>query len=419
MLGKTGGAAAGPARAARPGVVAVDIVLLDWLSLLLRWAHLIVGIAWIGSSFYFIWLDLSLRKEGELPPGVGGETWMVHGGGFYLARKYLVAPEALPEELHWFKYEAYFTWITGILLLALIYYWGAESFLIDPSVMALAPWQAIAISLAALALGWLLYDLLCKSPLGRNTALLALLVFVFSVAAAYGLAQVFSGRAAFIHVGAILGTIMAGNVFFVIIPNQKKTVAALLAGEAPDPALGLQAKQRSTHNNYLTLPVLLMMISNHYPMTFGHDQSWVVVAGVILVGAAVRHFFNVRNAGGRGAAIAWQIPVAAALTVALVAFTAWRPGGEGDEAAAVDGTTAFAIVQAHCVSCHAAEPSSEDFDEPPGGVMFDSPAQLRAQAARVLAQAVLSEAMPLGNMTGMTEEERRQLGNWIRAGAPE
>ena len=400
----------------------MDVLLTDWLSLLLRWAHLIVGIAWIGSSFYFIWLDLGLKKREGLPEGVAGESWMVHGGGFYHAQKYMVAPPALPEELHWFKYEAYSTWITGFLLLALIYYWGAESFLIDPRVMALEPWAAILISLAFLAGGWLAYDLLCKSPLGRNTTVLAVLVFVFSVAAAYGLGLVFSGRAAFLHVGAMLGTMMAANVFFVIIPNQKKTVAALLAGEEPDPALGLQAKQRSTHNNYLTLPVLLMMISNHYPMTYGQGHGWVIVAGVILFGAVVRHFFNTRNTGARGLQIAWQFPVAALIIVGLIGFTAggFGPGGgEGAEAETPSAEEAFAVVQARCVSCHAAKPTDENFEEAPGGVMFDSPAQLKTHAARVLAQTVLSDAMPLGNETGMTDEERHLLGAWIRAGAPE
>ena len=399
----------------------MDILLAEWLSLLLRWAHLIVGIAWIGSSFYFIWLDLGLKKRTDLPEGVAGESWMVHGGGFYHARKFMVAPPALPEELHWFKYEAYFTWITGFLLLALIYYWGAESFLIDPRVLALEPWAAILISLAVLAGGWIAYDLLCRSPLGRNATLLALLVFVFSVAAAYGLGLLFSGRAAFLHVGAMLGTIMAGNVFFVIIPNQKKAVAAMLAGEQPEPALGLQAKQRSTHNNYLTLPVLLMMISNHYPMTYGHPQAWVIVAGVILLGAVIRHFFNTRNSGGSGLAIAWQFPAAAVVALGLVGFTAVGPGGPGggELAETPSAAEAFAVVQARCVNCHSAAPSHEAFEEAPGGVMFDAPDQLRSHAARVLAQTVLSDVMPLGNETGMTEEERALLGAWIRAGAPE
>ena len=399
----------------------MEILIVDWISLLLRWAHLIVGIAWIGSSFYFIWLDLSLKQREGLPEGVAGESWMVHGGGFYHARKFMVAPPSLPEELHWFKYEAYFTWITGFLLLALIYYWGAESFLIDPRVMALEPWAAILISLAFLGGGWIAYDLICKSPLGRNTTVLAILVFVFSVAAAYGLGLLFSGRAAFIHVGAMLGTMMAANVFFVIIPNQKKAVAAMLAGEEPDPALGAQAKQRSTHNNYLTLPVLLMMISNHYPMTYGHGHGWVIVAGAILFGGVIRHFFNSRNAGARGAATAWQFPVAALIIVALIAFTAggFGPSSGDAEAETPSAEAAFAVVQARCVSCHAAKPTDENFEEPPGGVMFDEPAQLKAHAARVLAQTVLSDAMPLGNETGMTEAERQLLGAWIRAGAPD
>ena len=396
----------------------MEVILVEWISLLLRWAHLIVGIAWIGSSFYFIWLDLSLRKRQGLAEGVAGETWMVHGGGFYQAQKFMVAPPSLPEELHWFKYEAYFTWITGFLLLALIYYWGASSFLIDPQVLALEPWAAILISLVFLAAGWILYDLICRSPLGRNTTILALLVYILSVASAFGLAQVFSGRAAFLHVGVMLGTIMAANVFFVIIPNQKKTVAAMLEGREPDPALGVQAKQRSTHNNYLTLPVLLMMISNHYPMTYGQEHSWIIVAGVILVGGVVRHYFNMKNGGAKGVAIAWQFPVAAVLMIGLIGLTAY--GGRGDASVEVPSAEqAFAIVQSHCVSCHAAQPLDEDFEEAPGGIMFDEPAQLKAHAARILAQTVLSDAMPLGNKTGMTEEERQSLGAWIRAGTPD
>ena len=281
----------------------MEIVVTEWISLLLRWVHLIVGIAWIGSSFYFIWLDLSLRRRDGLPDGVAGETWMVHGGGFYQAQKYLVAPPSLPAELHWFKYEAYFTWITGFLLLAVIYYWGAASFLIDPQVLDLAPWLAILLSLGLLAGGWIAYDLLCRSPLGRNTGLLAVLVFLLSVAAAIVFTHIFSGRAAFIHVGAFLGTIMAANVLFHHHSQPEEDRRGADRRQEPDPALGLQAKQRSTHNNYLTLPVLLMMVSNHYPIVIGHTWSWLIIGGVIVVGGVVRHFFNTRNAGGRGLAI--------------------------------------------------------------------------------------------------------------------
>ena len=399
----------------------MDVVLFDWVNLLLRWAHLIIGIAWIGSSFFFIFLDLSLRRREGLPAGVSGESWLVHGGGFYHAQKYMVAPDSLPEELHWFKYEAYFTWVTGFLLLALIYYWGAESFLIDPRVMALEPAAAVATSLAMLAGGWILYDLLCKSPLGRNTALLATLVFILSIAAAYAFSKLFSGRAAYIHVGAMLGSIMAANVFFIIIPNQKKVVAALLQGATPDPALGEQAKQRSTHNNYLTLPVLLMMISNHYPIAYGHDWNWLIVAGVLVVGASVRHFINLKHEGRSGRAIAWQLPFAALLTAALVWFSGYRPADENmaQEEVTVEAAEALAIVQTRCTSCHSATPRDEDFEEAPGGVMFDTADQLRANISRVLAQAVLTDSMPLGNKTRMTEEERRRLGLWIRQGAPD
>ncbi|MEM7223335.1 MAG: urate hydroxylase PuuD [Pseudomonadota bacterium] len=398
----------------------MEIIVTEWISLLLRWTHLIVGIAWIGSSFYFIWLDLSLRRRDGLPEGVAGETWMVHGGGFYQAQKYLVAPPSLPAELHWFKYEAYFTWITGFLLLAVIYYWGAESFLIDPQVLALEPWVAILLSLGLLAGGWIAYDLLCKSPLGKNTGLLAVLVFVLTIVAAVIFTHIFSGRAAFLHVGAFLGTIMAANVFFVIIPNQKKTVAAMTAGEEPDPALGLQAKQRSTHNNYLTLPVLLMMISNHYPIVYGHAYSWLIVAGVVLFGGIVRHFFNTKNAGGKGMAIAWQLPLAAVITLCVIWFSGLR-FGETELAAdeTVTAADALAIVQVRCTSCHSANPTDEGFEEAPGGLMLDTAEQLRANASRVLAQTVLTDTMPLGNMTEMTPEERARLGLWIRQGTPD
>lgn len=399
----------------------METVVLDWVNLVLRWTHFIVGIAWIGSSFFFIWLDLGLRKRDGLPEGVSGELWLVHGGGFYQAQKYTVAPPRLPDELHWFKYEAYFTWITGFLLLAVIYYWGAETYLIDTSVVALSPTAAVALSLGTLVAGWIVYDLLCKSPLGENVGVLAVLVFVLSVAAAYGFGEVFSARAAFIHAGALVGTIMVGNVFFIIIPNQKKVVAAMQAGETPDPALGKQAKQRSTHNNYLTLPVLLMMLSNHYPMLYGHEYAWVFFAGVMVIGGIVRDFFNNRNAGKTGKALVWQFPVAAALTVALLMFSAYRPDTQDlvKDEDTISGSEAFAVIQTRCATCHSITPVDEDFKQPPGGVMFDTPEQLRAQASRVLAQVVLTDVMPLGNKTGMTDIERARLGRWIRGGMPE
>tara|TARA_R110001583_G_scaffold31776_1_gene108378 strand:- start:114721 stop:115917 length:1197 start_codon:yes stop_codon:yes gene_type:complete len=398
----------------------VDILFQDWINLILRWAHLITGIAWIGSSFYFVWLDLSLRKRPGMDEGVYGEAWMVHGGGFYHVNKWMVAPKSMPDDLHWFKYEAYFTWLTGFALLVTMYYWSAESYLIDPSVMALGKWDAILIGLGSLVAGWVIYDLMCKSPIGQSTGKLAVGVFILAMVAAYGFTHVFSGRGAFIHVGAMLGTIMAANVFRIIIPNQKKVVASLMAGETPDPALGLQAKQRSTHNNYLTLPVLLMMISNHYSMLFSHDQSWLIVGLILIIGGLVRHFFNTRNAGGTGKAIAWQLPAAAIGMAILAMFASYDPNAaKMADQDVITANHAQAIIQTRCTACHSANPTDEGFDEAPMGVMFDDLAQIEANAQRILAQAIIGRAMPLGNMTEMTEDERAELGHWIRKGMPE
>ena len=398
----------------------LDIAYADWLELGLRWLHVIAGIAWIGTSFYFIFLDFSLRKHADLPPGVGGESWNVHGGGFYLMRKYMVAPEELPKELHWFKYEAYFTWLSGFALLAVIYYWGAESYLIDKEVLDLRPWEAIAISVAFFAGGWLIYDGLCRSPFNSHPLLLSAAVFVLIAFAAYFLTHLFSGRAAFVHVGAMVGSIMVGNVFFIIIPNQKKVVKALLAGEEPDPALGMQGKHRSTHNNYLTLPVILMMISQHYPMLYDNEHSWLVVTLVLLVGATIRHFFNLMHSGRPIRTLRWQWPTAAFLAILLIAYLSWRPEdpslAEREIPSAAD---VLAISQARCVSCHAARPVDPDLDKAAGGVLLETVADLRRHSARVLKQSVMSNAMPLGNKTGMTEAERQAWGLWIRSGMPE
>jgi len=397
----------------------MEIAVQDWASLLVRWVHIITGIAWIGASFYFIWLDLSLRQREGMPEGAYGEVWSVHGGGFYHAQKYLVAPKHMPDELHWFKYESYFTWLSGFCLLAIMYYWGAASFLIDSDKMELANWQAISISLAFLALGWVVYDLICKSPLGQDTRVLGLLVFALLVAASYGLSQVFSDRAAMLHVGAMIGTIMTGNVFFIIIPNQKIVVADLKNGRAPDPSLGKQAKQRSTHNNYLTLPVLLMMISNHYPMLTGAEKSWMIVALILLIGGIVRHYFNTAHTGANGKALMWQWPVATLLMIGLILLVSVRSGEDVAAEDVIAAPQALAIIQTRCVACHASQPADRDFEKAPGGVIFDTIESVHKNAARILAQAVLSKAMPLANKTGMTPEERKQLGGWIRAGMPD
>ena len=389
-------------------------VFWDWVNLFLRWSHVMLGIAWIGTSFHFIWLDASLRREEGQPEGVSGGSWMVHGGGFYHARKFLVAPAALPKELHWFKYEAYFTWVSGFLLLAVVYYLGANEFLIDPPVMALSPTAAIAISMGSLITGWICYDQLCRSPIGQRTGPLAVGVFILAVGAAYAFSQVFSGRAAFLHVGALLGTIMVANVFFIIIPNQKKVVADLIAGRAPDPALGQQAKQRSLHNNYLTLPVVLMMLSNHYPMLYARDDNWLYVAGVLVLGGLVRHYINSKDTGITGWWLDWLLPVAAVLAVVLIVSTMDFASPElPANAPPVTLAEVEYIFQQRCQACHSAHPTDPGYKAPPKGIAFDTPDEIRRYAPVIERMAVLTRAMPLGNKTGMTEQERAILGRWL------
>ena len=391
--------------------------IIDWLNALLRWAHIMAGIAWIGSSFFFIWLEASLKQREGQAPGIAGETWMVHGGGFYLAEKYAVAPERMPDELHWFKYEAYFTWITGFLLMIVIYYFGAEAFLIDRDKVPLDPVWASVLSAGSLAAAWFIYDAMLRSPLGEKTGWLAFWLFVEIAAFTFFYHGVFSDRAAFLHVGAMIGTIMAASVFLVIIPNQKKVVADLIAGRKPDPALGRQAGQRSLHNNYLTLPVIFFMISGHYPAMFGHPWSPFIALGIVVAGALVRHFFNVSNHGIVTRAAIASIPAAVFVVIVLIAVTAYRP----DRGAAL-GNVAFGdvqpIVAEHCVSCHSASPSHEGFPEPPKGVAFDTAEEIRLHAETIKKQTVLSDIMPLGNETGMTARERQMLGAWIDQGAP-
>jgi uncharacterized membrane protein len=394
----------------------MDIDITPWLNLAIRWLHLITGIAWIGSSFYFVWLDNHLEKPKEPKKGMSGELWSVHGGGFYHKQKYAVAPEQMPEKLHWFKWEAYFTWMSGFALLAVIYYLGAELFLIDKAKMDLSQFEAIGISLAFLIGGWVFYDGLCRSPIGRNNKLTGVVWFTALVGAAYALTHIFSDRAAFIHIGAIVGTAMAANVFMVIIPNQKKVVAALTAGEAPDPRLGQIGKQRSLHNNYMTLPVLFLMISNHYPMTFSNPYNWVIIAGIGLVGVMVRHFFNLRHKGTSSPGLVFA---SVGLFIMIMVFAADMEKRHRPDVAAtaVTLTDVQAIVRAHCTACHAAAPTHELFPEAPGGVMFDTADQIVQYAPRIMEQAVKSDIMPLGNETGMTDEERALLGKWIEEGA--
>ncbi len=393
----------------------METILQEWISLFVRWAHIISAIGWIGSSFYFMWLDSSLKKRAGLPDGARGDSWSVHGGGFYHVVKYQVAPDQMPESLKWFKWESYATWITGFAMLTATYYWGANGLLIDRAVADMNEGQAIALSIVSLIGAWFFYDKLCKSFLRKWPTLLFAILFIAIVAASWGFSQMFSARAAWLHTGAIIATMMTGNVFFVIIPNTKIVVADLKAGRTPDAKYGEIAKLRSTHNNYLTLPVILMMISNHYPMLYSHPYSWVMVAMVLIIGAVVRIFYNRHEAGTHGFAVQWQWPLVAAIAIGLIAFSMWRPDQKTVE---FDSTAAMEIVALRCASCHAATPSSEMFDAPPAGIAFDTLQQIRAHSSKIIAQSVLSNTMPLGNITEMTEEERVMLGSWLRAGAP-
>lgn len=399
----------------------MDVPVAEWLSLILRWLHIIFGAAWIGTSFYFNWLNNHVRpvEGGPTPEGVGGELWSVHGGKFYQVVKYKVAPPKLPRTLHWFKYEAYFTWVTGFLLLAIVYYLEPTAYLVDANVPllrslfpeGLVEAGAIATGVAVLVTGWVAYHYLCKSPLGRMPVLFAVLGFALMTGAAFGLTQIFGSRAAYIHVGALIGTIMAWNVFFVIIPNQKRMVDAMSAGKEPEAKLGEDAAQRSLHNNYFTLPVLFIMVSNHYPMTFGHEHNWAVLAALSLIGAAVRHWFNLR---GQGEKNVWLLPVSAVAIVALALVSSPRTS-------TYEGEVTFAmvrdIIERRCVECHSATPTSALYDAAPQGVMFDTPQQIADRAARINTQVVVTQQMPLSNLTSMTDEERAIVGAWFRRGA--
>ena len=391
--------------------------LEQWLNLALRWAHVITGIAWIGTSFYFNWLNSRLappppeRQE----PGVAGELWSVHGGGFYRVVKYTVAPRELPRTLHWFKWEAYATWLTGFALLVLVYYLGAASFLVDPRVARLSPGAGVAVGVGTLIVSWVVYDALCRSPLGARPLALGATLFVLATALAWGLSQLLSPRAAYLHVGAAIGTIMAANVLMVIIPAQRDMVAALAAGRAPDAARGKQGALRSLHNNYLTLPVLFIMVSSHYPATYGHRLNWAILAGLAVIGVATRHWFNLRNQGRKNV---WMLPAAGLALIALALATAPRAGpGASSIGAQVSFADVRLIVARRCAGCHSSAPTTPGIPAAPLGVLLDTPDQIRANAPRILAVAVDAQTMPLGNLTGMTPEERELLGKWIRAGA--
>jgi len=390
----------------------MDVFLGEWVNLLLRWFHMIVGIGWIGTSFYFMALDYSLDTNEPKSKGVYGTAWEVHGGGFYHVEKFTVAPPQMPSHLQWFQWDANLTFMSGFGLLIVQYYLHAQSYLIDPAVMPLTTLQAVAISIASLLAGWIIYDLICRSPIGKHTVLLGALVFVLILLASVLFTKVFSARGAFLHVGAFVGTIMAFNVFMIIIPNQKKMVAQLIKGEVPDARYGAIGKQRSTHNNYLTLPVLVMMVSPHYPFLSAHPQSWMVVALIIIAGALIRHYINRVDAADDWNAFGWAAPVAVFALICAIYVTAPRAPAATGEVADAD---VLALTAKHCTMCHAKKPTHEAFSEPPKNVTLESIGDIKKYAPLILSQAVQNKAMPLGNQTAMTDDERAKLGAWIAA----
>ncbi|MGB6118176.1 MAG: urate hydroxylase PuuD [Mesorhizobium sp.] len=395
-------------------------ILWEWLAFGVRWLHIVTAIAWIGSSFYFIALDLGLRQRPGLPAGAHGEEWQVHGGGFYHIQKYLVAPAEMPEHLTWFKWESYATWLSGFAMLCVVYYAGADLFLIDRNVLDVSQPVAILISVASLVLAWVFYDLMCRSPLAKNDTVLMLVLYAFLVAMAWGYTQVFSGRAAFLHLGAITATVMSANVAMVIIPNQKIVVADLIAGRKPDPKYGKIAKTRSLHNNYLTLPVIFLMLSNHYPLAYATEFNWVIASIVFVIGVLIRHYFNSIHARKGNPHWTW---LASALLFLLIIWLSTAPAsltGERKLSAAEQVFTAsvhFPAVKdtviSRCSMCHTREPGWEGVTSAPKGVLLDSDETIAAHAREIYIQAGRSHAMPPGNVTAVTPEERRLLVAWF------
>ena len=392
-------------------------LLLDWLDLIVRWFHIIVGIAWIGTSFYFNWLDSRLDREIN-EENIDGELWSVHSGGFYHINKLKGPPKKFPKELHWFKWEAYSTWISGFILLIIVYYLNAESIMIDKNVNNISPLYAIIISLIFLFGSWFIYDILCKSKLINNTVLFSLLCLFLAIILSFLLTKIFGSRAAYIHVGACLGTIMAANVFRVIIPSQKNMVNAALEKNEPDLQQGIQAKTRSIHNNYITLPVLFIMISSHFPFTYGHKYNWLILAAISIIGAAVRHYFNLRNKKQHKF---WILPFATLGMICLMLYVSLPKISQNNQLNTVDEEISFAeinnIIKYRCGVCHSTNPTFEGFEDPPLGIAFNLPEDIVKNIDKIKSQSIDSDIMPPGNLTGITEDERNKIRLWIDQGA--
>jgi len=392
----------------------MDAYITDWLNLIIRFAHLVTGIAWIGASFYFIWLDNHLESppDWKKQKGIKGDLWAIHGGGFYEVAKYELAPQVMPTTLHWFKWEAYTTWLTGFMLLSLMFYVGADSYLIDKRIAEISQFQAIAIGIASIVIGVGIYEILVRSQLKDNAAILAIILILLISALSYGLVQVFSARGAYMHIGAVIGTMMAGNVFFGIIPAQKELVNAVEKGTAPDPKYGLNAKLRSTHNTYATLPVIFIMISNHYPMTFNHHMNWLVLVAIIFITAAVRQYFVLRHFSKNRPLILIGAVVCTVLLAYLMAPKTKVLSVEQKQQV-IDQVKITQIIQSRCGQCHSASPSDDVFTQAPAGVVFSDFASIEQWAPRIQARVIIARDMPFMNKTQMTVEERDYLALWL------
>jgi uncharacterized membrane protein len=394
----------------------MDAYIVDWLSLIFRWLHVITGVAWIGASFYFVWLDNSLQNppQWKKDKGIKGDLWAIHGGGIYEVAKYRLQPEKMPETLHWFKWEAYTTWITGMILLAIIYYLGADSYLIDKRVADLSQLQAIAIGLGIIAGSWIVYESLCSSPIAKNGFVISALLIVFATGIAYLLAQLFSGRGAYIHFGAVIGTLMAGNVFRVIIPGQKALVTAIKNGVEPDEKWAIKAKLHSTHNTYLTLPLLFIMISNHYPMTYDHHLNWLILLVITAITAVARQFFILKHKGIHRPTL---LVVSAMATLILAIMMAPKPAPIVSQIKNIDqaqlSAQVLSIIKERCATCHAKNPSDEVFTVAPGGVALETMDDIYQWAPQINSRSVQSHNMPFMNKTGMTQEERNTVARWL------
>ena len=400
----------------------IEIILLEWLEFAVRWVHIITAIAWIGSSFYFIALDLGLKKNSILPYGVTGEEWQVHGGGFYNIQKYSIAPSNLPQDLIWFKWESYSTWLSGFFLLAIVYYGGADLYLIDTEIADINNFQAILISLGSILFGWIIYNTACKSPLGNNSNLLLLLLFFFLLFLSLFYTSIFSGRAAFLHLGAITATLMTANVFFIIIPNQKIVVSDLKAGRKPDPKFGIIAKQRSTHNNYLTLPVIFFMLSSHYPLAFASELNWAIAPLVFLLGVSIRHYFNTYHATKKK--LYWTWIITFIIFAVIIGLSSYKKNSLSLSENVIDleriynleitdlNNEVHDIISARCTMCHAREPLWDGFLHPPKGFVVENKEDIKRYARQVYVQSAISKAMPPNNISYMEDIERFTIQYW-------